>query len=309
MSTVMLFASELAATIGRNPFVSVTAAKQKVWSRTDPVSYAAAQARTSTPVTTQTERFVALPVDLTTVVQAASAATMQSELTRVLAQPVNNNQKPNTAVIEAVAARDTAEIAKLCTPADASPAAAARTAEIAQRVVDGTAPVSAVLQSVKFEDCTTTRKDIQSSVFTQRGARSETAATDAYSSLKRQKVSGRNDAFYRKALGSGVALGGRIDGLTEDRLVEIKCRQRRFFDTLPSYERVQLYAYMFLTDVHTCDLVQQLNGETRISTYEFEPDVWAEYTAEALQFADDFKALLASEQQQDALILALHGTG
>lgn len=306
MSTVLLFASELAGAIGRHPFVSVATAKQKLWARADAASYAAAQKRTATPVSTPAERMAALPVDLASVVQAATAASMQLELTRVLSKPVTSVTPKNVAAVtEAATAGDVATISRLCTPVDASPAAVARTAEIAQLVVNGTAPVSAVLESVKFEDCSRIRKDIQSSAFTQRGTRAETAATDAYSAVKKQKVTGRNDKFYRKQLSVGVALGGRVDGLTEDRVVEVKCRQRRFFDTLPSYEKVQLYAYMFLTDMHTCDLVQQLNGETRIDTYEFEPEVWAEYTAEAFEFVASYKELLASEQQQDALIAEL----
>lgn len=48
----------------------------------------------------------------------------------------------------------------------------------------------------------------------------------------------------RCAGGSHFAVGGRVDGIRGDRVVEVKNRARRLFRRVPDYEYVQVQAYM-----------------------------------------------------------------
>jgi len=52
------------------------------------------------------------------------------------------------------------------------------------------------------------------------------------------------------------AILGKIDGLANGVLFEIKHRKNTFFYPLPLYELIQIHAYMFLTDKSSCSLMQ-----------------------------------------------------
>ena len=62
------------------------------------------------------------------------------------------------------------------------------------------------------------------------------------------------DKFFKKDLfktkNNIWSLGGRIDGINEEKtLIEIKNRVRRLFYKLRDYEKVQVFAYMYILGV------------------------------------------------------------
>ena len=79
-------------------------------------------------------------------------------------------------------------------------------------------------------------------------------------STKFSNVSGGNSRFYKMKIDSipGWIIGGRVDGFKDGKLVEIKNRRNRLFNSVPNYERVQLECYMRLLGCDSCTLVQHL---------------------------------------------------
>jgi hypothetical protein len=61
--------------------------------------------------------------------------------------------------------------------------------------------------------------------------------------------------------GSSWCIDGRIDGLQDGEIVEIKHRKRGFFKIVPLYELMQLHAYMFLLGKNEATLIQCIRKE------------------------------------------------
>lgn len=71
---------------------------------------------------------------------------------------------------------------------------------------------------------------------------------------------------YLTRSGKRWGIGGRVDGVDEHgRIVEIKNRARHFFNRVPPYEWVQVQAYMALLDKNEVVFVQQLHGRQNVS--------------------------------------------
>lgn len=158
------------------------------------------------------------------------------------------------------------------------------------------------LECLKVSDSKELTDAVIKSVNTSRGSERESEALEIYEKTTNYIVSGNNDKFYKKSVGEGVIIGGRIDGMTGTKLIEVKCRRNRLFNMLPKYEKVQIHAYMFLTGTTLCDLVQKFNGKIQIDTYEFDVDYWEEICNKIIEFWKDFKDLLENEYEQDQLL-------
>src|SRR5437763_15533716 len=71
-------------------------------------------------------------------------------------------------------------------------------------------------------------------------------------------------------------LYGYINGVerNQNRVIEIKNRQHRFFNHVPLYEQVQCQAYLFLTEVEICEHTESFRSELKSTTLRFEPVFW-----------------------------------
>jgi hypothetical protein len=61
-------------------------------------------------------------------------------------------------------------------------------------------------------------------------------------------------------------------------------------------------AYMFVTGIHICKLVQHFDGATRTDEYEFDEERWEDIAAAAAVFAENLEQLIESEDKQDELL-------
>jgi hypothetical protein len=67
---------------------------------------------------------------------------------------------------------------------------------------------------------------------------------------------------------------GRVDGLTDHAVVEVKCRQRRFFGGHARWERGQANAYMTLFDRQEIIMVESLEGQINCVREKFDQAYW-----------------------------------
>ena len=148
--------------------------------------------------------------------------------------------------------------------------------------------------------------DLRTYVFTERGKVGEKAAVDAFELSHNVSLTERNTKFFKKTFscdGKVVILGGRVDGLSDDgRLVEIKNRQRRFFNSVPLYEKVQVLAYMVLTGSPQCELVERFDNEFKVTVVPFDETLWDKIVFEMLNFSKKMFILFNDESVQDSLI-------
>jgi YqaJ-like viral recombinase domain len=168
-----------------------------------------------------------------------------------------------------------------------------------------------VLQTATVQDAPAVAAQVLGEVYKARGRAAEPAVAAAYETLTSSSVVQRNDKYYKRALTADttaqciVYLGGRVDGISEsgDRVIEMKCRQKRLFTRIPEYEQIQMQAYMFLTGIAQCDLVQKYAGATRISTHSFDAEQWQRISTAATAFGCTMLELIRSTNAQDKLLL------
>ncbi len=143
------------------------------------------------------------------------------------------------------------------------------------------ATAAAELQSVLAERVPDDiREAVASEVYKARGTEAEQRGLDRIQEDIGSPVLHRNDKLYRKdvvldASGEGLSVRiiGKVDGIdvkTGD-LVEVKHRQRCFFEPLPAYDVVQAQVYLWLTGAPRCRFVQVLDGERRTELLEPDP--------------------------------------
>ena len=172
-----------------------------------------------------------------------------------------------------------------------------------------------IMQTIRVQDSKPLQSSLRQVVACSRGQFGEDAAIKLYEGIKRSKVTHNNAHLLRKHLGTTsfvpqgklaqdiqVVLVGKIDGFCDGKLVEVKNRQKRFFDSIPTYEKVQLLAYMFLTDTLEADHVECLDQQVKTRKVEFEPQEFEQITLDALHQARLFAELVHDSLQQDALI-------
>lgn len=82
------------------------------------------------------------------------------------------------------------------------------------------------------------------------------------------KVKENNQKFFKMDMGVTNlskfpwALGGRIDGFHDGRLIEIKNRVSRIMDPIPEYEIVQFQCYLHLLGLPRGDLLQRMKADS-----------------------------------------------
>jgi hypothetical protein len=118
------------------------------------------------------------------------------------------------------------------------------------------------------------KKDVSSQLKTRYGDAEETK------NIKTQEfglILDNNHQFYKDVLGVvGTdeesirwGVGGRIDGFRNNVLIEIKNRVRQIFDKLPDYDVVQLQCYMHILNQPKAVMIQRLTqewGEGKVHT-------------------------------------------
>ena len=123
---------------------------------------------------------------------------------------------------------------------------------------------------------------IERDVRVTRGVQAEEGVLDALAAETGVPLVGRNDTCMRKSLfqtkGRNVVLVGRVDGRFADtgKVVEVKVRRKRLFKRMVPYERVQMHAYMILTDTTESLLREQYDVSCHDMTVRFDEAFWAD---------------------------------
>jgi hypothetical protein len=125
------------------------------------------------------------------------------------------------------------------------------------------------------------------------------------------------DKFFKKDLfktknNNVWSIGGRIDGISEDKtLIEIKNRVKRLFYKLRDYEKVQVFAYMYILGLDSAKLVENIktNTECNINVIDvaFDEVFWInEIEKKISKFIRNFEKLMASEEKKIELMSILY---
>lgn len=111
-------------------------------------------------------------------------------------------------------------------------------------------------------------------------------------------VTGNNDKWYYRKIGStersGLkwGIGGRIDGFSHGKLVEVKNRIRRIPKTLPKYDMIQVQTYMNILKLPECVVLQRLKNSkdtsSELNVKSWDRRTWSDRVESRLQTFVDF---------------------
>jgi len=307
-----LYASELSSCVGKNKYQSVNDAKMTIWKRWDEWSFKAAHERAKFKHVTPEIVLKKLPVSVTDSVSKAVNVKSEDEATRIVEKlmksPANN---PTSELIDQFikCSNDkTTTILELCekNKVVGSIQIASNVEKLGEEKLTKES-IKNIFDRINVGDVKEARESVVHAVNTKRGIENEGSATKMYEDVKRVKVSHRNDRFLKVKIGNtprgnAIYVGGKVDGITPDRVIEVKCRRNRFFDTIPEYEKVQIHAYMAVTGLFKTDHIQKYNNETRTTVCEFDPCFWDEVCDIAVHFVNEMHLILENQCLQDELI-------
>ncbi|CAK4085891.1 unnamed protein product [Aphanomyces euteiches] len=129
---------------------------------------------------------------------------------------------------------------------------------------------------------------LHSTLQTQFGAAQEVHAISQYESQTQTTVEQRNIKFWTKKIGRvqsadlgyrNVLVGGRVDGVSGETVIEVKNRMRSFKDPLPTYDVMQLQTYLYLLDSKHGEIVEHLKNKkdkSRTTKIEWDSTLWDE---------------------------------
>ena len=114
-----------------------------------------------------------------------------------------------------------------------------------------------------------------------RGTHNEEKSLNHSEKTNKLNIQKRNQTLYCRTLYSDdsytIILQGRIDGMIgEDIVVESKNRAKRLFYKIPPYEKVQLEAYLYLTNTHKALHIENYNKMTNEQYYDHDETFWNE---------------------------------
>ncbi|RHY32710.1 hypothetical protein DYB32_002317 [Aphanomyces invadans] len=128
---------------------------------------------------------------------------------------------------------------------------------------------------------------LHSTLQTTFGAAQEIHAIEHYETETQSSVQQRNVKFWSKQVGRvqsadkryrNVLVGGRIDGVSGEKVIEVKNRMRDFKTPLPHYDIVQLQTYLYLLDSTHGELVEHIKAKTKdkskTTTVDWDPELW-----------------------------------
>ena len=283
MSTLGIYASEVAALTGNHQYQPVHEAIVKLWKRNDSDHYhRALAASTQEDADEVVERLIQQSgVDLTavTTVPQTTVASIQAGIE---ASGLDPELVPE-AVTKAVRKHTEMEAAN----EDEVKKRIKRTAE------EAGLSTSAVCMAMRH---------VQSKINCGKGTSQEETGLKVYETQFQKVVKKRNAQRYRY-VGKGYVIVGKVDGIeNEDTVVEHKHRMKRFFSSIPTYERVQVMTYLKLVRLTKATHVQHYRGETRAEAIDWDPTLWDSIRLELEAVARRYHAMLSDPIQQQQLL-------
>jgi len=316
----MLFVSELAGAIGRNKYKSIEEATVEIWRRVNKRSYDEAIRRNQAQDWEDEAVVSSLDLNLDDAVDQESEVKATETVEQIVQRPIAPATEDDVAKVHKILERadllpEQKEtilvkqvIERVKGPLNTTVLAAVTqqvTTLAASKGEETTSQITSLLNLPKIADCEKAARCVKAVVNKRRGTKNEDKGIKAYEKAMGQKTFGHNSKFYKTNIGTvdePCWIGGRVDGLTHDKVIEVKCRRNRLFKWLPAYEKVQTQAYMHLTNRKKCDLVQKYNGQTKTTTYNFDLEYWEEIKEEIRDFQDDLYLILMNKDAQDELL-------
>ena len=123
-------------------------------------------------------------------------------------------------------------------------------------------------------------ESIKKDLMMRRGNIKENNNLDKIQKKRKIKIGERNSKMYEKVLYESddntynIIIRGKMDGISDNHVVETKNRTKRLFYKIPDYEKVQMESYMFLSGLNKCIHIEHYNDESNETIYEHDEEFW-----------------------------------
>ena len=123
-----------------------------------------------------------------------------------------------------------------------------------------------------------------------RGNIKENTNLNTIQKKKNIQINQRNSRMYTKELyrcdDYCIVMRGKVDGQSDDSIIESKNRTRCLFKELREYERVQLECYMYLTGLHKALLTEHYNDTEHCIEYIHHDGFWLDCVDRVVEFME-----------------------
>ena len=265
---VVLYASSVAAAVGKNPYKSPQVQVVETWGRTFPED----AKRKSTITSTHHVAFASLKA-----MDPAERDKFVLDMSKTIDKSPPGDKTKNFTPFEAMEVlKSVKSVAQNATSQEDLNLRASKVMRVCKDNVS-----NASTQAVLAEN-------IRGCIATSRGTKTEDSDLNMYEQKRKTRVGNRNAKYFRKCVGTWglteIVISGKVDGIeesvnshgvSEGRIVETKRRRNRFLG-VPSYEQVQMLTYMWLTDLRKCIHVENYGTESRETEVEWDQAQWEE---------------------------------
>ena len=131
---------------------------------------------------------------------------------------------------------------------------------------------------VKNKNTTLVENYINGHINKKRGIVNENKIINNYEKKNNIKITENNSKLYKMKLFTidkyDIYVCGKIDGVLDNTLIEIKNRRNRLFEFIPIYEQIQTEIYFRLTNLENGKLIQNYNDTTSEFLIYKNEDLW-----------------------------------
>ena len=155
-----------------------------------------------------------------------------------------------------------------------------------------------IKKNIKGKDSILFTKKMTSLINTNYGTAKEMSAIEMFEEKEHIKLN-TSQTFYKSDIckidNTLFIIGGKVDGLCENYIVEVKNRTKCFFYKIREYEMVQIQMYMHILNYNKIKLVEKCKGVIRITDVERDQSFIDEILKKLEIFCKIFLNLLSSE--------------
>lgn len=131
---------------------------------------------------------------------------------------------------------------------------------------------------LKNKDNSDLKNYINGHINKKRGIKNEDKIIKEYSKKYNKKITDNNSKLYKLHLFNidkyKFYICGKIDGIENNQLIEIKNRRNRLFTFIPEYEKIQTEIYLRLTNLTTGKLIQNYNDTQSSFDISLNNELW-----------------------------------
>jgi len=123
-------------------------------------------------------------------------------------------------------------------------------------------------------------ESIKKDLMMRRGNIKENSNLDTIQKKNKITIGERNSKMFEKEIFVSpdnvytIVIRGKMDGISDDHVVETKNRTKKLFHTIPDYEKVQMESYMFLSGLNKSIHIEHYNETSNETIYEHDEKFW-----------------------------------